>query len=73
MPESPDDPIRELFSCHMMGIFRRALAVHDALAAAFFERTGQVLEPDTEYTLEDLRRAKRILRAAGREKLLSDD
>ena len=64
MPDSTDDPILELFSCHMMEMFKKALAVHDALAAAYHERTGQVLQPDTEYTVADLNRAKRILRAA---------
>ncbi|MBB5329811.1 hypothetical protein [Tunturiibacter gelidoferens] len=51
----------------MMQMFKQALAVHDALAAAYLERTGLTLQPETEYTVADLNRAKRILRAAGRD------
>lgn len=60
-----DDPIVELFECTVMSIFVEALAVHDALAAAFLERTGKVLESESDYTVQDLRRASRILRAQG--------
>jgi hypothetical protein len=63
---NPDDPIGELFSLKVMATFKRALRVHDALAEAFLERTGQVLERDSDYTVEDLRRASRILRTQGR-------
>lgn len=63
---STDDPIRELFTLEMMAKFKRALRVHDALSQAFFERTGQVLERESDYTVEDLRRASRILRSGGR-------
>ena len=61
-----DDPARELFGLKVMEIFERALRVHDALAQAFLERTGEVLERESEYTLQDLRRASRILRSEGR-------
>jgi hypothetical protein len=59
-----DDEIAfDLFKCHMMSMCKKALAVHDCLAAAYLERTGLVLERETEYTVEDLRRASRLLRA----------
>jgi hypothetical protein len=61
--ESGDDPIRELFCCHVMEEFKRALLAHEALAAAYLERTGLVLQPDTDYTVEDVRRASRLLRS----------
>jgi hypothetical protein len=62
------DPIRELFTLHFMDSFKLALRVHDALAQAYLERTGQVLERESPYTVDDLRRANRILRSEGTEK-----
>jgi hypothetical protein len=60
----PDESIAwDLFKCHVMSMFKKALAVHDCLAQAYLERTGLVLERETEYTTADLRRASRLLRA----------
>jgi hypothetical protein len=61
--ETGDDPVRELFCCHVMEEFKRALLAHEALAVAYLERTGQVLERDSEYTVGDLKRASRLLRS----------
>jgi hypothetical protein len=61
--QSTDDPITELFSLKVMATFKRAVRMHDALAQAFLERTGQVLQPDSDYTVSDLQRASRILRS----------
>ena len=61
--EKGDDPIRELFCCHVMEQFKRALLAHDALATAYRERTGRELQPDSDYTVEDIRRASRLLRS----------
>jgi hypothetical protein len=66
VPTETDDPIRELFTLEVMASFKRALQIHDALAQAFLERTGKVLERDSDYTTNDLRRASRILRSEGR-------
>jgi hypothetical protein len=61
----PDDPIFELVKADAMDAFRLALRIHEALAQAFLERTGQVLEKDSEYTTSDCRRANRILACEG--------
>lgn len=68
MPTENADPIRELFKAEFMASFKRALEIHDALAQAFLERTGKVLERDSPYTTGDLKRANRILRSEGAEK-----
>jgi len=60
---SDDSVAFDLFKCHVMTMFKKALAVHDCLAQAYLERTGLVLERETEYTVQDLKRASRILRA----------
>jgi hypothetical protein len=60
---STDDSIGwDLFKCHVMSMCKKAIAVHDCLSRAYHERTGLVLERDSDYTLEDLRRASRLLR-----------
>jgi hypothetical protein len=60
-----DDPILELFGADVFARFKRSLEVHEALRAAFKERTGTELQPDSDYTLADVRRADRILKAGG--------
>jgi hypothetical protein len=49
-----------------MAAFKVALEIHDALAEAFLERTGKVLERDSDYSVADVKRASRILRSEGR-------
>ena len=68
MSTENDDPIRELFKAEVMEAFKLALDIHEALAQAYLERTGEVLEQDSPYTYDDLRRASRILRSEGAEK-----
>jgi hypothetical protein len=59
----PEESIAwDLFKCHVTTLFKRALAAHDVLSQAYLERTGEVLQPDSDYTVEDLRRASRLLR-----------
>jgi hypothetical protein len=66
---NPDDPIGELFGLKVMEKFKRVLQVHEALSQAFLERTGKVLEPTSEYTVDDIRRTSRILRSDGHARL----
>jgi hypothetical protein len=61
----PDDPIFELVKADAMDAFQLALRIHSALAEAYNERTGLVLEKDSEYTTSDCRRANRILACEG--------
>ncbi len=61
-----DDPLLvELFKAAVFSKFMRALEVHEALRQAYLERSGIELQPDSDYTLDDVRRAVRILRSAG--------
>jgi hypothetical protein len=63
-----DDPIFELFKAEMMDKTMNALRLHGALAQAYLERTGLELERESPFTVDDVKRAGRILRSEGTEK-----